>query len=77
MKPGITHIIGDCLHRLLATGKALAVYTNIFVRDTRVIEVSPDNPVIRRIESPFNYVSNISLDLVRCELVSGLKLLSV
>lgn len=42
-----------------------------------MIVVSSDDPVVSGVKSPFNYITNISLQFRRCELVSRLFSISI
>jgi hypothetical protein len=54
------------------TGETFAIQIDIFIRNTRVVIVSSDDPMVARIEAPFDNITDISLDLGGSELVTRL-----
>jgi hypothetical protein len=70
-------ILCNSLDLLSSTWETLAVVVDILVGNTWVIVVSSDDPMVSGVESPFDDIANISLELSRCELVSRLSHVSI
>jgi hypothetical protein len=72
-----TYIVGNSLDLLSSARESLAVVADILVGNAWVIVVSSDDPMVSGVESPFDDIANISLDLRRCELVTRLSHISI
>ena len=52
--------------------ETLSVGIDIFIRDTGMVKISSNYPMLGRIESILNHISNLRINLVGRELVAGL-----
>lgn len=68
--PASAYIVCDGFHRFGSTGKPFAVEADVLIRNTRVIEITSDNPVSVGVELPQNNISYICFDFIGCELMS-------